>query len=579
MTARHDDSAQAAGAAAEAVPRPPGSEGIAGPRWPLLIPAVLSVGFLWLWPHLFFEDATGIHSGSRTVWADFAIHLTYAQRFAQFPPGLWFDHQPLYFGAPFDYPFITGLISGLLLRATDSEVVAMLAPSMVAAAALPWLVYGFLRVTDLRPSWAAAGTLVFYLAGGLGWTTVLSGGTYTPPVLEASMVEGTLFKFGRLVHLLLPQRALQFGLPLGLLVIIGLARWLRSSQKAGDGNPPIGFQILLGCAAGLLFSVHVHSFLAVAAASAAMLGVALAPWPPGGSDAGALHRLRWVAGFAPFAIAASAVSLGLYFYFAGEVREGFLHPDPGWLANDFLSWLGLWWANGGIFYFAAAYALFTPRLWRSRVALSLSLAGWILFGALNLVRFQPWDWDNTKLELWAFLLLLPAVMLLMQSWWNARKARPAVLLVLFSLLPTGMLDLHHLVSFERHTYRLWSAEQQQLARRFRDLAEPVDLVVVADRAHDWVSALAGRQILLGWIGSLWAYGIDTTERRAEVRTIFQGGERAADLLGRYDVRWVVIDDDARRNYQADETFFANRFRLALRQGDTRIYEVPPDPGQ
>jgi len=43
----------------------------------------------------------------------------------------------------------------------------------------------------------------------------LSTGFAIPAHMEASMVPDTLFQFGRLVHLLIPQRALQLGLPPG----------------------------------------------------------------------------------------------------------------------------------------------------------------------------------------------------------------------------------------------------------------------------------------------------------------------------------------------------------------------------
>jgi len=551
--------------------------------WPLAIPALLSVGFLWLWPHLFYADAAGIFAGFRTVWADFAFHLTYAQRFANFPPEHWFEHHPLYYGVHFDYPFLSGLVSGGLLRLTGSEVAALLIPTMVAAAALPWLIYLFLRTAGVSAPWAAAGTLVFYLGSGLGWTAVLSAGLDKPPELEASMVQGTLFQFGRLVHLLLPQRALQLGLPLGLLVIIALARLLRSTAEKGffgtsagesPGPWPSFFpQILIGSGAGMLFAVHVHSFLAVAMATATL--VALFPlWCSRAAKRPRnLQGFRLLAGFLPFAVTAMGISLALYFGFVGGMRRGFLQFHPGWLAGDTAGWLGLWWSNAGVFYLAAAYVLFTRRLWRLPLAASFALAGWLIFGAVNLISFQPWDWDNTKLEIWAYLLLIPSVMLLLQSWWQTWRARWATLLVLFSLLPTGLLDLGQVLAYERNTHTMWSAEQQALAHRLRNLIQPGDLVLVADRPHEWVSALAGGQILLGYTGWLWSYGIDSTERRTELGILFQGGKRATELLERYPIRWAVIDDEARRVYGADEGFFAKRFHRVLQQGSTSVYDL------
>jgi len=541
---------------------------------PLAVPAILSAGFLWLWPHLFYADSAGIHGGFRTVWADFAAHLTFAQRFGSFPPELWFEHHPLYHGVHFDYPFLTGLISGAVLRWSGSEVAALLVPTMVAAGALPWLIYALLRTAGVSAPWAAAGTLVFYLGGGLGWTTVLD----SPPELEASMAQGTLFQFGRLVHLLLPQRALQLGLPIGLLVIIGLVRLTRSvieDATFGESRrwPVLVPQILLGIVAGMLFAVHVHSFLAVAVATATLVGTTSIRREKGEDRVASRSRVWVITRFLPFALTALIVSLTLYVTFVGGMRGGFLRFHPGWLASGVASWFGLWWSNTGVFYLAAAYVLFTRRLCRAPLAAALAVAGWLLFAALNLISFQPWDWDNTKLEIWAFLLLLPGVMLLFQSWWQNWRARRATLLVLLSLLPTGLLDLEQVLSYERNTHPMWSTEQRDLARQLNRLMKPGEVVLVADRPHEWVSALAGGQILLGYTGWLWSYGIDSTERQRDLRTLFRGGDDALRLIEHYGIRWAVIDDEARRVYGADEAFFAGRFTPVIEQGSTTVYDL------
>lgn len=551
--------------------------------WPLAVPAVLSMGFLWLWPHLFYADAFGIHGAFRTLWADFSAHLTFAQRFASAPPALWFQHHPLYYGLHFDYPFVSGLISGLLLRLTGSEVAALLIPTIVATVALPWLIYLLVRTAGITAAWAAAGTLVFYLGGGLGWTSFLSAGFDKPPELEASMVQGTLFQFGRLVHLLLPQRALQLGLPIGLLVIILLTRIkesLAEGQSGGlcavaifGGGAAVLAQILLGCLAGLLMAVHVHSFLAVVVATATLVLIAAVPYPAWATEGGHPRGLQRLLGFLPFAATALLVSLSLYWGFVGGMRHGFLQFHPGWLANDFWHWLGLWWSNAGVFYLAAIYVLFTRRLWQRPLAGTFAVAGWLLFASVNLISFQPWDWDNTKLEIWAYLLLIPSVMLLFESWWTVPRARRAAFLVVLSLFPTGILDLGQVLAYQRNTHPMWSTDQRVLARRLKGMLQPGDVVLVADRPHEWVSALAGGQILLGYTGWVWSYGIDPTQRQQEIRALFQGGEGAMELLQRYRIRWAVIDDEARRVYGANEAFYADHFQVVLQQGGTRVYDL------
>jgi hypothetical protein len=561
-----------------------------------LVAAAVSLVFLWLWPQLYWADAAGIHAGYRSVWSDFAAHLTFAQRFARFPPELWFAHNPLFHGVRFDYPFVTGLISGGLLRLTGSELLALLLPTMAAAAVLPWVILAWLRTAGVAAAWASAGILIFYLAGGLGWTLALSQGLAFPPVGEASMVQDTWFRFSRLLHLLIPQRALQLGLPVGLLVIIGLAVLIRHAM-ARDGLPGEGrrnaglafflWQLPLGIAAGLVYAIHVHSFIAVAVATATMVFGTALPLRSGQPGRVAVSALKRPLRFLPFAVSATLVSVGLlYWSSGGSVRHGFLQWDAWWLANDLPSWLALWWSNTGVLYALAAYALFTPRLWRSRFAASAAVAGWILFAIVNLVRLQPWDWDNTKLEVWAFVLLLPGVLILLQSWWQAGvgavrgvllATRLATLVVVLSLVPTGVLDFAHLSAAHRHAGVMWTAEQRTLAERFRTLMSPGEVTLVAERPHEWVSGLAGGQTLLGYTGWLWSYGIAYGAREQDLRVMFRGGAAAEELLRRYQVSWAVIDDDARRRYRGNESWFAERFPVVLQQGGVTVYDLRPDP--
>jgi hypothetical protein len=333
----------------------------------------------------------------------------------------------------------------------------------------------------------------------------------------------------------------------------------------------------------VLYAIHVHSFIAVAVTTAVMITATLLPvrndrlFVPHGLD---LWRPLWLV---PFALTATLTSVSLLLWLSGgAIRQGFLQYDPGWMATDFADWLWLWWSNGGVYYLVAAYATLTPRLWRSRFAAACAVSGWLVFAVINLVRLQPWDWDNTKLEIWAFVLLLPAVMLLLQSWWQAaataprligRLAHAATLIVALSLVPTGLLDLKQLLSFEKHTSVMWSSEDRELASTFRELASPGEVVLTVDQAHDWVSGLAGSQILLGFTGWLWSYGIETGPRQNEVRVMFQGGQAGRQLLQHYRVAWAVLDDEARRRYGANDDYFASRYRVALRRGDTVVYDL------
>ena len=50
------------------------------------------------------------------------------------------------------------------------------------------------------------------------------------------------------------------------------------------------------------------------------------------------------------------------------------------------------------------------------------IGGWVLFALCNIIRFQPWNWDNSKLLTWSYLMLIiPVVRVLSYLWRTNRR--------------------------------------------------------------------------------------------------------------------------------------------------------------
>jgi hypothetical protein len=432
--------------------------------------------FVWVWPRMFFERPDGLVAGWRTLWADWAAHLPYAEVFAQRAPADWLASHPLYATEPFDYPFMADAISGLLMRAGLDRVDAFVWPSLLTSLLLVGLLYAFYARRLEAPGRALLALTLFFTNGGLGFLFYAdelrrSGAAALAfPTREYTWLPDHHIEWINLVSSeLLPQRGLLLGLPLALGVLVTLLRW-RSVGFERTSRVQIGG---LGFLASLLMLTHAHSFLALAWICAWLLLFDLR------------NARRWL-GFA-LATALPAAFWGWLCY-GGVASRSFVTWFPGWLANPagphpMPVWLFLW-LNWGVFLPLAALAVVRLRGLRD----PLVWAGASLFLVCMLVRFQPNAWDNTKLLTWAHLLLCAPVAAYLAMLWHRRGVLARVLAVLLFVATTasGFLELWRIGGGDAVAVPMWSRDEIEVAdgaARLSRLARELRLRLPGSRAR------------------------------------------------------------------------------------------------
>ena len=135
--------------------------------WPVLIGLVL---FAWLHIALitrtFWFDADGDIRSTIAGYGDIPLHLTQISKFAYTNP-FQLD-EPIYYGERLSYPFVINLVSGLLLRMTNSWSFSVLFPPLIFTLISIWLLFAIYK-KYLNKSWIAYTALVvFFLGTGFG---------------------------------------------------------------------------------------------------------------------------------------------------------------------------------------------------------------------------------------------------------------------------------------------------------------------------------------------------------------------------------------------------------------------------
>jgi hypothetical protein len=494
--------------------------------------------------HMLLARPDGWYSAGVT-WADLAWHLSMLSNFAE--RGLSAVREdPIFPGTKLAYPFLPDLLSAWLVRCGISLQTSLIVPAFLAILASVIALYFFAR-RIAGPIGAMAAPFLLFFNGSIVGCYYLwrdsrishSLGSVLPsPGVDYSHLPERNIHFSNLIsEYILPQRAAEFGLFLGLLAVQFLWLYWDSRKR----KYLVYASLTLSC----MPYVHFHSFLALVIVAVFLFCIQFLV------DPGYWSVIRdWLFFAAPLIILALPQVLLISPAHAGH----FLRAQWGWMSGNDSVWL-FWLKNmspHGLV-FALAYWMAKPKL----KTFYLAFVG--LFVVSNILVFQPNDWDNIKLFVWWFLLSCVLAGFFLEQLWQRHSWRGAsVALLLFALMTaTGAASVYR----ELHlSWLMFSREDLELADFVRGHTGKDALFLTSDKHNNPVACLAGRRILMGYRGWLWSHGIDYREREQDIMVMYSGSERARDLLTHYGIDYVLIEQDKMADFHENVGFFVVHFR-------------------
>ena len=553
-----------------------------------VIVVALPMGYLFLRAVEVTPDAWLAHYNN--TWSDWSFHASYTTTFVyghNLPP-----QNPIFAGTPFRYTFAPDFASALLVAGGWSVPAALAWPSWaMTVLALSGLILWARRLTGGIGAGVIAVTLTL-LGGGLGFWIFFGDAArlglintlaHIPRTYDRSCPDVTCISpsynvqwYNPILSYYLPQRSFVFGAAIAVAVLLLLTppllntpflRWretittIRKSWRRWTIKSEAVAYLVAGGLTGLLPLFHVHSLV--------VLGIVTACW------ALLFPRPAWLGFFAVMAVLAVP---RLLMAVPGDPGAPPDHQYPRWLIGwvsgaDWPPWF--WLKNTGLFWPLLLLALLSPLALRGRMRLVIAPFS-LVFLAANLVKFQPWDWDNSKLLVFWYMASAVAVGAVLVRLARAHAAGAVVAVAIWlSLVASGVLSLLQFLPPQGPAYVWFSSEEVQLAVQVRQQTAAKAVFVTGEQPTNPIADLAGRSVLMSYPGWLWSYGINYTQREADLARIYNGGPQALDLLRHYHADYVVIGPNETTTFHPNLDYFATQFRLVLHTANYRVYAVPP----
>ena len=515
-----------------------------------------------------WDQAGNLIAHSYSIWGDWSAHFTFISNLLNRGTHWISGDNPAFFGMPFQYPFLSHLFTAIIAFLTRMSVVhSTYYTSLALLFALPFVLFYFFNAIGLTVRQSILSIILFLFLGGLQ--------AYDPS-LSVSEPFTNQFKSGSIftqmvLFELFPQRAFLFGL---IFLLGGLGFGFQKIKTSQFSKKHFwGLSIYLS----FLSWIHIHSWIAM---GAILLFYFIFSWKQKQS--------------------LKILAFGITVAFFSTPLLGFLllrnHPAvetiswqkwyPGWAQNpsanlpaaEQMNPIVFWIYNTGLFFPLAAIGKLL--LWKRKIKILespvfiLATAGSLLFIIAVLINVQPYFYDNLKLFTYAFLLLSPFAAIGLDALFQKKYLIPVAVILIAVQSYTAIQD--YLFFYEqKQTATFLTKEEFELAEQFKILRHSADsLVLITPKHNHWIPTITGNPVLMGYPGWLWSWGISYGAREAEVNEVLTGGSRAQEILSRYPVEYIVVNEqEMAGNQPVSISYLRAHYPILMERGLWHVFSV------
>lgn len=536
-------------------------------KWTIL--TLISIFIAYCCSQMLVWDQSGnLIAHSYSIWGDWSAHFTFISNFLNRGIGWVSGDNPIFHGMPFQYPFLSHWITAVFASLTQMNVPhATFYLSMLLLLSLPFVLYRFFNIIGLSTRQSILAIILFLFLGGF---QAFDSNLYATEPLTNQFNSGSVFTQIVLFELF-PQRAFLFGM---IMLILGLTHAIKKVLSNTFTKKHFFFYSLYF---SLLSWMHLHSWITMGALLLIYLLFNL--------------KQKNTSRIFQFGTLTLLLSLPLIYFLLLRSNSNTAHAVstmnwekwfPGWAQNPKANLTGaqdmnplfFWIYNTGIF---IPLVLIGIKLRSSNKLITvLGTTASFLFLVAITFNIQPYFYDNLKIFTYAFLLLSPLAAIGIDALFNRKILIPLGVLLLSIQSYTAIND-YLFFKNQKVTAPFYTIEDFELADQFRNLRRSANsLVLIAPKHNHWVSTLAGNPVLMGYPGWLWSWGISYPSREQEVNEALSGSVNALDILKKYSIEYIVVNDrDMAGKTPVSISFLRAHFPILLEKDSWHIFTTLP----
>jgi hypothetical protein len=524
---------------------------------------------------VFRPDDAGNLYAFHTVWADYPFHTSIITSFVYKDTFSFPLDNPQFLQVKTQYPFLMDFYSAVLMKSGLDLRSSIIIPNILFQLSFFGLLY-FLafKLTGLRGAGIGA-TLIFIFSG-----------------FPAGLQSAGIHFLNPMYAVIMPQRTAIIGMAISFVIYLLLFDALcadKQEKTSASGRSGRHKELVLaGVLIGLLPYIHAHSFIATGFVALFLASFALLKE----RDVKLLEFLLLpllILSLPQVMVILTGASPDFFVFFPGWTEEnrelimGFdwssLTASLSSIARTTFLLEAFWALNAGALVILLSLGFFKARN-ETRI---FYLPFLLLFFIANVVKFQPWYFDNYKIFIhW---LALSTVMASPAIWWihdfNKKSATLVTVSLAVVLIACTIFGVGTHVNMLQNTYVVWSGEEIEMAEWVRENTASNSVFLTGSAHNHPISALTGRQRVMGYEGWLWSHGIDwnsITERKKDVIAMYKGNhtlmrdygvdyvsvgpyERAFAQENHFEINNAAFDDETRFDLRYDRVIAGERWRI------------------
>ena len=183
------------------------------------------------------------------------------------------------------------------------------------------------------------------------------------------------------------------------------------------------------------------------------------------------------------------------------------------------------------------------------------------------VKFAPWEWDNTKLMIWSYLLALPLL------WRHLIRPWPFSVRVIacVALFGSGFFCLLGGLNDGFGSAIAKRSELDPLERDLRGISPQARFVARPNYNHPLL--LLGRKVAAGYTGHLWSHGYNWEATADDVKTILTGGNGWRELAKGLGARYLFWGAQEKEEYPDSTEPWRTTCRIVVAGDWGTIYDL------